>query len=375
VFRRASTSSLSNNQVKYNSASPDFYFSGGNVSVPSIFDLAKGIPTYSASSTPTAGGTLTVNSKNVGSYDFVSKQGNQTVSSFVASDWFTTTEDSRSAFIGVNGNLTINSGQTFIPSVRKLFTCIYVTGDLTVNGTISMTARGANHSGTGNSGGYTAPVDIRLASGTYSNVTNPFIPKAGGAGGTVSYSSNQPGVAGTNGGTGGGGMGTNDNTTWGGFGAPGTCFTGGSAGGGARTFSSITWIAGGSAGFNGGAGGAAYTGNGSGSWTPYATNPSSGGSGNPGGAGGENAGNNGTGGVLIIFVRGALLGSGSVQANGSAGTFASERPGGGSGGGSVTIFYGTDSSTFTTTAAGGVHSSIYGSQGDGGAGTARKLAF
>ena len=79
----------------------------------------------------------------------------------------------------MNGNLTINSGQTFIPSVRKLFTVLYVTGNLVVNGSISMTGRGANHSGTGSSGGATTAVDIRIGTGTFSAVVNPQIPAAG----------------------------------------------------------------------------------------------------------------------------------------------------------------------------------------------------
>lgn len=214
--------------------------------------------------TPSAGGTLTLNGNALGSYDYVLKRTNQSLSSFNVSDWFTTTEDTRSALIGVAGDLTIDAGVFFTPSKRKLFTAIYVDGNLTVNGTISMTARGANHSGTGNSAGATTAADIRLATGTFGGIVNPIIPAAGSAGGGVSnnnigLNSGMSAAAATNGGTGGGGGGGARNITGtgssgrGGSGAAGTCFASG-AGGGASASNSISQF-GGNAGINGGAGG------------------------------------------------------------------------------------------------------------------------
>jgi len=344
-----------------------FTFSGGNVSAASIAAVGKSMANASSASTPTAGGTLTVNSASMGSYDYVIKGSDQTVSSFTNSDWFTTTADTRSAFVVVQGNLTINSGQTFIPTNRKLFTCIYVTGNLTLNGTISMSGRGANHSGTGSSGGATTAVAIRIANGTYSSISNPEVPAAGGA----SVASSTNGTAGTGGGTGSGGGGQNDNAQAAPHGAAGTSFSGGAGGAGGRTYSGLTNVFGTAGGANGGAGGNSPAAGG-----PYSTaNPSSGGSGNPAGSGGENPGGTGTGGVLFIIVEGTISGSGAITVNGVNPGSSSERPGGGSGGGSCTILYATDTSTITPTATGGQGNGIYGATTNGGAGTARKLAI
>lgn len=311
---------------------------------------------------PTSGGRLSLNSQFVGNYDYTAKT-TTTISAFTASDWFSSTEDTASAWIVVNGNLTINAGVTFTPSVRKLFTVLYVSGNLVCNGTISMTARGANHSGTGNSGGATTAVDIRIGTGTFSAVANPAIPAAGGAGGPGTSTDNgiSNGTAGSSGGTGGGGAGGKYlGTGFSGAGAAGTCFSGGSGGGG--MFSSSGTAGAGVA--NGGRGGSALN------------NISAGGSGNPGGTGtgGANGpdGNVGTGGTLIVIVGGTFSGTGAISANGVASARASGQVGGGgSGGGSVTILFGTDSSSITPTATGGPGSSC----GGGGNGTARKLAI
>jgi hypothetical protein len=312
--------------------------------------------------TPTDGGALTLNSESVGKYEVTARKANTTISSFTASDWFTNTKDTTSSWIIINGNLTINSGQTLIPPVRKLFTVVYVTGNLTLNGTISMTARGANHSGTGDSGGATTAVAIRIGTGTFSAVSNPQIPATGGAGATsVTYPSSpnyRNGTAGTNGGSGGGGTGEAFGS--GGVanaGAAGTCFSGGAGSGGAY---STTSGAGGANGGAGGAGGGIITG---------------GGTGNPGGAKGSGGvdGNNGTGGTLIVIVAGSLSGSGTITAHGVGGARPSGSPGGGgSGGGSATVLYGSNpSSAVTVTATGGAGLA----SGNGGDGTARKLAI
>lgn len=319
---------------------------------------------YSSSISPTSAGSLTINSQSIGNHDFCVRGGSTTISSFVATDYFTTTEDTASAWIIVKGNLTIDSGQTFIPSVRKLFTVLYVTGNLINNGTISMTARGANHSGTGNSGGFTAPVDIRVGTGTFSAITNPQIPATGGAGALGTNIDNQVvnGGSATNGGTAGGGAGGKfSGSGSSGGGAAGTCFSGGGGGGGMLGSS----LNGGTAVANGGKGGDARG------------SVSAGGSGNPGGTGTGGAfgpdGNVGTGGTLIVIVEGSLSGSGVIQANGVAGARASGQVGGGgSGGGSVTVLFGTNpSSAVSVTATGGAGSSC----GSGGNGTARKLAI
>ena len=328
----------------------------------SILATARTLSTTFSGQTiaPTAGGTLTINSQAVGSYEYT-VTGTTTVSAFTASDWFTSTADTVSSWIIVNGNLTINSGQTFIPPVRKLFTVIYVTGNLVHNGIISMTARGANHSGTGTSGGATTAVDIRIGTGTFSAVVNPQIPATGGAGAparTGGLSNN--GSAGTNGGTGGGGTGECISGTTASAGAAGTCFSGGPGSGGAISGTSQA------GGANGGKGG-----NSSGNY-------SGGGAGNPGGQGLTSGGapgffgGDGTGGTLIVIVAGTITGSGNFLSNGST----VNRPpgstaGGGSGGGSVNVLFGTDSSTTIVQSIGGAGVA----SGNGGNGTARKLAI
>jgi Fibronectin type III domain len=327
-------------------------------------------------STPTAGGTLAINGVSLGSFDYVRKSGNQTVSSFVNSDWFTTTEDSRSALIYVNGNLTINSGQVFKPANRKLFTCIFVNGNLTVNGEISMTGRGANHS---SSGSNIAAGNILIKSGTYSGISNPQIPAAGGSGGSGGVDpdgswggsgTGGTGGAGTNGGTGGGAGGrhylpTSPNSIGsGGTGAAGTSFSGGSAGGSPVSgyFNAMNV----NAQANGGYGGDSYN--------YYAGSGQKGGAGNPTGKSyygsvtpipnSTTSEVTGTGGVLIIFVTGTYSGSGSVTSQGMAW---SDGGASASGSGSVTILAGVDSGP-TPNASG-----VAGGDGTGGAGTARKL--
>lgn len=328
----------------------------------SILSFARSLATtfLGYDSVPTDGGALTINSQSVGNYELTTRKADTTISSFTASDWFTSTKDTTSSWIVVNGNLTINAGQILIPSVRKLFTVLYVTGNLICNGSISMTARGANHSGTGDSGGTTAAVDIRIGTGTFGAVTNPQIPAAGGSGGTAVVASNNGtvGGSGSNGGTGGGGAGQAFSSGTSGAGAAGTCFSAGSGGGGTSGGTAGSAVA------NGGKGGNSSGG------------ASGGGAGNPGGtgAGGQFGpdGSSGTGGTLVVIVGGTLSGNGTIVSNGSAGGGAGGQIwGGSSGGGSVNILYGTDSSTITPTATGGTS----GQGGAGGAGTARKLAI
>ncbi len=330
----------------------------GNICASSILEAARKIAAATSSTGgPIEGGTVRINNLSMGSFDYVTAD-TTTISTFTTSDWFTNTEDTRSAWIIVHGDLTIDSGQTLTPSVRKLFTVLYVTGNLVVNGGISMTARGANHSGTGNSGGLTQPVNIRIGNGTFSAVTDPQIPATGGAGGSRSSSSGFKGIDGTNGGTGGGGSGSSLGGSSG-AGSAGTCFTGGT---------------GGSSGATGGTGGNGSAFGGRGGDVAPGFPGAAGGTGNPGGSSSFNVtpdGGTGTGGTLIIIVAGTLSGSGTISANGVNGVNAGGVGAGCSGGGSVTVLYGTDSSSITPTANGGTVSS----GGNGGAGTARKLAI
>lgn len=308
---------------------------------------------------PVDGGALTINSQSIGNYEYTARKGNTTVSTFTASEWFTSTKDTTSSWIVVNGNLTINSGQTFIPPVRKLFTVIYVTGNLVCNGVISMTGRGANHSGIGDSGGATTARDIRIATGTFSTVSNPQVPATGGSGGLGrSTDGKNDGTAGTNGASGGGGSGYRFIGGTSGSGSAGTCFTGGAGGGAAYNTGTA-----GNGGDNGGAGGQGV---------PTNSNIITGGTGNPGGnTGTAQAGGNGTGGTLIVIVEGSITGTGSIVADGIASNrIGGGAPGGASGGGSLTVMS-KPLSSITVSATGG--NGLSG--GNGGNGTARRLAI
>jgi hypothetical protein len=315
-------------------------FVGGNQSDDNIELIAKQMLS-SSNVSPTAGGTLTINGLPLGSYDYYKTSGSTTISSFSSGTYFTGTQDTRSAFCIFDGDLTLNSGQTFIPSVRKLFTVIYVNGNLTVNGAFKMTARGANHSAT-------TKQNIKMISGTYSSVTDATIPATGGSGAT--------GNSGTGGtairGSGGGGGGGTDNQPAG-DGASGTCFSGGGGGSGGDDQT------GGNAVANGGRGGNANGQN------------AGGGAGNPAGTnrGLSTGQNSGTGGTLLIYCTGTLSGSGSVQAKATdAGTpSGGYRGGGGAGGGIVQIF--CNSGSISTNVAGGAGTTATGgSGGSGGAG-------
>lgn len=157
-------------------------------------------------------GNLTINGQSVGGVEFI-VVGDQTIDMQTKVDeFFTTSKDTSSSFIFVKGNLTIDDLITLTPPTRKLFTTIYISGNLTFNGPdakISMTQRGANHSGTGESGGYVAPVPIKVG-------PNTVIASSGADGANVNLTDGTA-VAGTNGTTtqgalqtGGGGGGWND---------------------------------------------------------------------------------------------------------------------------------------------------------------------
>ena len=343
---------------------------GGDLSAASVLEMCRNWPYTGHLEFPARGGTMTLNSVALGEYDWVYKQGNQTTGS-QTEPWFTGTIDTHSAWVLVNGDLTIASDTLLRPPFRKLFTVIYVSGDLIVNGRISMTARGANHNGTLQSGGSVTSGAIRIATGTFSGVTDPEVPAAGGAGGaggTNAAGSN--GSAGSGGGTGGGGggtgLGTSSRVGVGGDGSAGTSFCGGSGGGGAIT-TAAALVEAGDAESNGGKGGFGI-GSGNGAYSEGGGNP-------PGDTQGtaraaSYAVQEGNGGVCIIIVEGELSGAGVIDADGKL-NGAPFRSGGATGGGSITIMYGTDTSTITPTASGGISAA----GGNGGAGTARKLAL
>jgi hypothetical protein len=357
-----------------------FPANGSNVSGADVLSVCRAWTEQSPNELPWPGGTVTIDGKSLGFYDWVWKNGNQTIAAAQSSDWFTATQDTHSAWIIVDGDLTINSGAELRPPSRKLFTVVYVTGDLVCNGTISMTSRGANHSGVGSSEGSTTAEDILIATGTFSGVVDPKVPASGGAGGAgvlAGSNANFDGIngsAGSLGGTGGGGSGgTFGTNATSGAGANGTSFSGGAGGGGIVVVTNVSATAE-SGGANGGKGGDP---------TLIGNNASGAGGGNPGGVNTVVSlfGVSGIGGVLIVIVEGQLSGSGVISANSLPNLNATFRTGGGMGGGSVTVMSGSDISSVTPLAAGSLKlttanlsaGSAYG--GGGGAGTARKLTL
>lgn len=259
------------------------------------------------------------------------------------------TTDTKMCVIKYTGNVTVNSGITITPQVRKKGFVMYVDGTLTNNGTISMTARGAAAIGQ----------DVRLyknSAGTYE-----YIPAVGAAGGVAVTSTRANGNNGYAGITvnmrasGGGGSGsTHDGkTTRGGF---GTSYSGGSGGAGSTGASKPGALPS----DNGGSGGRPYYK--AGYW-------GAGGTGNPGGVGSIN-GTSGTGGLLIIYANN-IINSGIVEAEGVKAATHQHDAAGSSGGGIINIFHkGTYLNTGSLTSAGGVRvGSTWKSGGAGGAGS------
>lgn len=284
----------------------------------------------------------------------------------------------------------LNSG-TLTVANRCKGLCIIVEGDCYIDGTLTMTARGAN--ATAESLGLN-PITLNFeTTSTPTDYLWYWANASAGAAGAARRASNSSGTTylggnvgkvGTNGGCGGGGGGAAYavyGTATSGAGAAGTIYSGGGGGGGCSIGSCSASA--GSAGAHGGAGGAGGSCQG-GSWS-Y-TCGGGGGAGNNGGAasmtgggtGTAYAGGTGTGGLLVLIVYGKLIidSHGIVSSNGMAGgastTNGSPAGGGGSGGGSVTIICGDDySNSGSLQANGGAGGSggVYG--GAGGAGSIR----
>lgn len=184
-------------------------------------------------------GSLYLNGNFAGLYDYAYISGNITtdaVDEMNAFDhWFTGNQDTHWALVCVDGTFTQGRRSIIKPPVRKLGFVLNVDGAYTLNGITSMTNRGANHSGTGDSHGYTAPVAIPVNG----SITIPATGGAGGAGAdntSIGHSNGSNGGTATNGSGGGGGgsVSIHGSVTRGisGNGAAGTCFTGGPGGGG-----------------------------------------------------------------------------------------------------------------------------------------------
>jgi hypothetical protein len=307
----------------------------------------------------------------------------------------------------------IDSGDTVTTDqpCRGLF--ILVKGDLTVNGTLTMSARGAFANPTtsggsdsnsvdsnglrfpfitsGGSDSLTAAATLLNGCGTEarsvianfptlsSDGTVISISRDGGAGGALAdaFSSAGSTAGGTGGtatnGTGGGGAGKAYYFARTKPGAKGGCFGGGSGSGAMRSFSNPGNNTNSSTPVDyGGAGG-------QGQYAGQFNNVCGGGAGNPAGGstGASTGGTNGTGGVIILVVAGNVTigASGKILANGSpGGTDAStttDMEGGASGGGRIIIAHtGTYTNNGTVQAVGGkaATSGMSGTGGDGGVG-------
>jgi len=283
---------------------------------------------------------LSINGEIQYSFEYSKRIGNTNYTNNIL-QFFTRTADTRSSWVIIDGNFTVNTGQLFIPPVRKLFTVLYVKGNLINNGIISMSSRGANHSNL-------EPHDIYIGNSnrldTLSNIYIPAIGGNGGAGfiGPVSGFNFRNGSNGTNGGTGGGSTGNvlSSNFVFSmGFGAAGTAYSGGAASGGILNYSNVM-ISTQPASSNGGAGSAGAS-NGTGPGI------AGGGAGNPFGLSTNGRIiSSGTGGTLIIIVEGQISGNGSFRSDGEGG-FPITVPGGASGGGSVTVLYNSLAPSFS----------------------------
>jgi len=300
-------------------------------------------------------------------------------------------------------NLTINSGVLFSPLRACRGMVIYCTGNLTVNGTISMTGKGGgvgskiaspigyatstdsrydlvdatlyfNNFSSSTAGGYGIPTHWNWApsgSAWFSNykIRIPLSGSvAGGAGSSTGNGTGNSGTAGifTCGGGGGGGAGQPGPPSFGsgGSGGAGTIFSGGGGGGGG---------AGGLA----GAGGAGLLESGGTGQSNPLSGRGGGGAGNPSGPGAASAGSIGVGGTIILIVRGNFVNNGTISTNGASGGAGNQAPfgpqagggGGGSGGGSILIIYGGTYSNVGTIVANGGSGGANGPGGGGFGGT------
>jgi hypothetical protein len=313
-------------------------------------------------------------------------------------------------------SLTIDSGATLTTDqpCRGLF--IYVQKDCTINGTLSMTARGAFANPTVNGASDALPVNsqglrygfaytggtdtltmdgsqfngvgsgaklivAKQISGSGNNYKVLSVSRLGTGGGSPQVSGNgaSPGIPANAGAgySGGGASGGGYNVNGGGrpgSGGQGTCFSGG-AGGGGFNANSDYYISE-SGGAYGGKGGDGFSSSGLGG-TQY-QRIGSGGAGNPKGSS-QNSGSdwpsangeNGTGGLLFLVVGGNLTigATGSINSNGSKGGpgGAGDGRGGGSGAGVVNVLYKSLSNSGIVQAIGVPYST--GSGNEGGAGS------
>ena len=275
---------------------------------------------------------------------------NENVNYITEKNLGTSEEDSRMLIVKYNGNLNIDTDRLITAQTRKKGMFIYVAGELTNNGNVSMTARGAKAEGQ----------NVYLWK--HDNGAYEYVPAVGSAGGQSVVASNgsTKGIVGKNGRhtrTGGGGSGYATafgkyynawgyppfvyNSSSSGSGSAGTSYSGGTGGGSGYKYGNYEGTNGSPGESNGGTGG----------------NGTYGGTGNPGGT---TSGTSGTGGLLIIYAN-QFDNKGKMEANGVD----SNGYGGASGGGSINIFYNQliNEGNITTSGGNGTNG---GNGGDGG---------
>lgn len=313
-------------------------------------------------------------------------------------------------------SMTINNGDTVTTDQPCKGLMILVQGNCTINGTLSMKARGPSTNPTASGGSDNNTVDangLRMpfatsggssslsASNTLFNgcgndarsVIANFktiassgniitLVRQGANGGSAPGSQQNVGGVGSNGSTGqtgGGGAGGRGWTATSGNGSYGSCFAGGSGGGGSNGNTE-----------NSGVNATAWAGAGGRGATDHSA-ATSGGAGNPAGAndttsGSATASENGVGGLIILIVGGNLTigASGSITTVGSVtgnctGGNQWHATGGGSGGGNIVIVHrGSYTNNGTVTANGGQSGTVNANQyarrgGAGGNGSIQTL--
>jgi hypothetical protein len=283
----------------------------------------------------------------------------------------------------INGNLTVSSGFTATTSGTCNGLYIYVDGDLTVDGSISMYNKGREISGG------TGTLAVNSSSNEVAGSTT--ITMSGSAAAHTNGSSTASSLQ-----TGGGGQGRHGSYGKG-SGATGHIFSGGSGGGGGGGVAYYNHYQGGGsagatattyAGKGGKGGNSGYT-----HWGYFTADAGgSGGTGNPGGDGGTNnsrnasdsragyGGDTGTGASLVIYATGNITinSGGTLSTNGRAGRSGDHhrlKAGGGGGSGAgilVAVCAGTFTNNGSITNAGGACGAGRGSAGSA-AGNGGKL--
>ena len=248
-------------------------------------------------------------------------------------------------------SLFISRSVVISPPNRCRGMLIFVDGDATISGSISMTARGAKFTGSDASFSVLNPPYLGDYWSTQLFPSASYLSRVfavGASGGPAGPTPNGTGVVGTTGtlGRSGGGGGGGSGASIGGAGSVATSFSGGSGGGGGGPSPGTNGIA------FGGQGGPVLGYGGGGAGNPGGVTPAAA----PGSPLPVSA-PAGTGGLLILIVRGNLkIGpNGSINANGSNGGNAlvgyGSAGGGASGGGVLYVYYGgtlTNNGTITS---------------------------